>query len=141
MRKVYNEVDTILDTQAKANSADLHNAIIIPFSVDYPFSTNGVYFYVGKMGSGKTYNVIKHVMVTDRLMKKPYYDQIVISAISGSMDNTAKIFMKNCKTPITTVNDVQLMQWLKLTSLSIPSLVYALYTSREPSGDASSPYD
>ena len=47
-------VDNILDTQAKANRTDLNNALIIPFSVDYPFSTNGVYFYVGKMGSGKT---------------------------------------------------------------------------------------
>ena len=28
-----------------------------------------------------------------------------------------------------------------LTLLSMPSLVYALYTSRDPSGDASSPYD
>ena len=106
-------VDNILDTQAKANRTDLNNALIIPFSVDYPFSTNGVYFYVGKMGSGKTYNVIKHVMVTDRLMETPYYDQIVISATSGSMDNTAKTFMKNCKASITMVNDVQLMPWLQ----------------------------
>ena len=84
MKRTINEVDKILDTQAKANKKDLTNALIMPFSVDYPFSTNGVYFYVGKMGSGKTYNVIKHVMVTDRLMEKPYYDQIVISATSGS---------------------------------------------------------
>ena len=113
MNRTFKEVDSILDTQAKANKKDLTNALIIPFSVDYPFSTNGVYFYVGKMGSGKTYNVIKHVMVTDRLMEKPYYDQIVISATSGSMDNTAKTFMKNCKAPITMVNDVQLMPWLQ----------------------------
>ena len=72
-----------------------------------------MYFYVGKMSGGKTYNVIKHIMITDRLMEKPYYDQVVISVTSGSMDNTAKTFMKNCKAPITTVNDVNLMPLLQ----------------------------
>ena len=51
-------------------------------------------------------------MITDRLMEKPYYDQIVVSATSGSLDKTSKTFMNNCSAPITNVDDKQLMSWL-----------------------------
>ena len=51
-------------------------------------------------------------MITDRLTETPYYDQIVVSATSGSMDKTVKTFMKNCSAPIINVDDKQLMPWL-----------------------------
>ncbi len=113
MRKVILDVDKILNDKSQANSKELNSALIIPFSDQYPFSTNGVYFYCGKMGSGKTYGVIKHIMVTDRMMKHPYYDQIFISATSGSMDKTSKTFMNECNSPVTSISDVQLMSHLR----------------------------
>lgn len=73
---------------------------MIPFNNDYPFCANCVYFFCGKMGSGKTYGVIRNIMITDRLSKEPYYDQIIVSATSGSMDSTANTFMKNFKSKI-----------------------------------------
>ena len=88
------EVDKILNEKSNDNKKELDTALILPFSNDYPFCANGVYFYVGRMGSGKTYGVIRHIMITDRFNKgKGYYDQIVVSATSGSMDKTAKTFM------------------------------------------------
>ena len=111
-QKAIIQVDDILHKQAEKNKKELSTALILPFSDDYPFCTNGVYFYVAKMGAGKTYNVIRHIMITDRLMEKPYYDQIVVSATSGSLDKTSKTFMNNCSAPITNVDDKQLMSWL-----------------------------
>ena len=107
------EVDKILHKDSEKNKKELNSALILPFSDDYPFCTNGVYFFAGKMGSGKTYGVIRHIMITDRLTETPYYDQIVVSATSGSMDKTVKTFMSNCSSPVINVDDKQLMPWLK----------------------------
>ena len=113
MKEAISNVDKILDDKSKKNQKELDTALILPFSNDYPFCSNGVYFYVGKMGSGKTYGVIRHIMITDRLNNgEGYYDQIVVSATSGSMDKTSKTFMNECKAPVTTVSDVELMPFL-----------------------------
>ena len=107
------EVDKILNEKSNDTTKELDTALILPFSNDYPFCANGVYFYVGRMGSGKTYGVIRHIMITDRFNKgKGYYDQIVVSATSGSMDKTSKTFMNECNAPVTTVSDVELMPFL-----------------------------
>ena len=112
MNKVILEVDKILDDNSKRNQKELNSALILPFSNEYPFCTNGVYFFCGKMSSGKTYGVIRHIMITDRLTHDPYYDQIVVSATSGSMDKTSKTFMKECKSPVIKVSDTELMDFL-----------------------------
>ncbi|MGI6156067.1 MAG: ATPase/DNA packaging protein [Enterococcus lemanii] len=113
MKKAILEVDKILDDKSKKNRKELDTALILPFSNDYQFCNNGVFFFVGKMGSGKTYNVIRHIMITDRLSEDSFYDQIVISATSGSMDKTSKTFMNECKAPVTTVSDSNLMDFLR----------------------------
>ena len=114
MKKAILEVDKILNDKSKKNQKELNTALILPFSNDYSFCSNGVYFYVGKMGSGKTYGVIRHIMITDRLNNGDgYYDQIVVSATSGTMDKTAKTFMNECKAPVKVVSDVELMPFLK----------------------------
>ena len=112
MKKAESEVDKTLNTISKANQKALDTSLILPFSSDYQFCTNGVYFYVGKMGSGKTYGVIRHVMITDKMIPGGYYDNIVVSSTSGGMDKTVQTFMSQCKAPITGVDDVQLMAYL-----------------------------
>ena len=112
MKKAILEVDKILDDKSKKNQKELDTALILPFSNDYQFCNNGVFFFVGKMGSGKTYGVIRHIMITDRLGGDSFYDQIIISATSGSMDKTSKTFMNECKAPVTTVSDSSLMDFL-----------------------------
>ena len=51
MKSIINEVDKILDKGATQNKQELTNALILPFSEDYPFCSNGVYFFCGRMGS------------------------------------------------------------------------------------------
>ena len=113
MENIIKEVDKLLDKDATSNKQDLNNALILPFTNDYPFCSNGVYFFCGKMGSGKTYGVIRHIMITDRLTSKPYYDQIIVSSTSGASDKTATTFMKECKSPVKTVSDEYLIPFLK----------------------------
>ena len=45
------EVDKILNEKSNDNKKELDTALILPFSDDYPFSCNGVYFFCGKMSS------------------------------------------------------------------------------------------
>lgn len=113
MKKSILEVDELLKEKSKMNQKELDTALILPFSNDYPFCSNGVYFYCAKMGAGKTYNVIRHIMITDKFNNgEGYYDQIIVSATSGSMDKTSKTFMNECKAPVTSVSDVELMPFL-----------------------------
>jgi len=112
MKKAILEVDKILADKSKKNQKELDTALILPLSNDYQFCSNGVYFYVGKMSSGKTYNVIRHILITENITSEPYYDQIVISGTSGSMDKTSKTFMNECRAPVTTVSDTNLMNFL-----------------------------
>ena len=50
-RNAVQEVDKILRNDSEKNKKELSSALILPFSDDYPFCTNGVYFYAGRMGS------------------------------------------------------------------------------------------
>ena len=50
-RTAIQEVDKILNRDSEENKKELSSALILPFSDDYPFCTNGVYFFAGRMGS------------------------------------------------------------------------------------------
>ncbi|KAI5493664.1 hypothetical protein TVAGG3_1042830, partial [Trichomonas vaginalis G3] len=91
----------------------LNSSLILPFSKDYEFCSNGVYFYCGKMGSGKTFNLIRHILITERLGNDSYYDQIIISATSDSMDSTAKTFMSKVQASVVKVPDSELIEFLQ----------------------------
>ena len=44
-------VQEIMKNALKKNEKEIESALIKPLSNEYPFSTNGVYFFIGKMGS------------------------------------------------------------------------------------------
>ena len=113
MNKIILEVDKIMKDDSEKNKNELNSGLVLPFSEEYQFCTNGIYFFNGKIGSGKTYGVIRHIMITDRLLDEPYYDHVVLSATSGSMDKTSKTFMKNIQAKINAVSDTELMTYLQ----------------------------
>ena len=41
----------------KKNKKEIDGALIKPLSESYPFSTNGIYFFIGKMGTGKSHSI------------------------------------------------------------------------------------
>ena len=88
-------------------------ALIKPLAPEYPFSTNGIYFLIGKMGAGKSFWIWRHIMITERLFKKPYYSKIIFCSTSGKLDKTAEVLSKNVKTPIEYVKEDDLLPYLK----------------------------
>jgi len=107
------KVDTIISNELKKNAQELSYATIEPLSPEWPFSTNGIYFFCGKMGSGKTYTIMKHILVSERLFDEPYYDTIIFTSTSGTLDKTVGAMKKDVRTSITYVKDSDLMEYLK----------------------------
>ena len=111
--KVIKDVNHIIAKAVKKNARDLNASMIKPLTDDYPFSTNGIYFLCGKMGSGKSYTIMKHILVTDKLFGQPYYDEVIFTSTSGTLDKTVDTMKPLVKTPITFVKDTDLMSYLE----------------------------
>ena len=103
---------TIKETLLK-NQRDIKMALIKPLSPEYPFSSNGIYFLIGKMGAGKSFFIWRHIMITEKLFKKPYYSKIIFCSTSGKLDKTAEVLSKNVKTNIEYIKEDDLMDYLK----------------------------
>jgi hypothetical protein len=110
---VINDVDTILTHRIKKDAIELKAATIKTLSSDYLFSSNGILFFCGKMGSGKSYLIMKHILVTERLFSKPYYDLIIYTSTSNSMDKTVESLGKDVKTQILFVPDTEVLLYLE----------------------------
>ena len=111
--RVEDEVDSIMAKQIKKNENVINNSKIEPLTDDYQFATNGVYFLCAHMGGGKTYFIMKHIMITERLFKQPYYDTIIFTSTSGTLDKTVSSMASQIQTPINYVSDVELMPFLE----------------------------
>ena len=98
----------------KKNSKEIEGALIKPLSKNYPFSTNGIYFFIGKMGTGKSHSIWKHIFMSEELEGgDPYYDLIIFSSTSGELDKTSETFAKKINTPIQYVKEKNLMAVLQ----------------------------
>ena len=113
-KKLFSDVDDLINKIVKKNSSELNMALIRPLSDEYKFSTNGFYIFCGKMGSGKTLEIIKHILITDRMNDgEGYYNLIVFCSTSGGLDKTVQAFLPKIKTPIAFVPDTSLLQFLQ----------------------------
>lgn len=113
-KKLFSDVDEMINKIVKKNSSELNMALIRPLSDEYKFSTNGFYIFCGKMGSGKTLEIIKHILITDRMNDgEGYYNLIVFCSTSGGLDKTVQAFLPKIKTPIAFVPDTSLLQFLQ----------------------------
>jgi hypothetical protein len=113
-----------------------NDALIKPISDEYSFCTNGIYFFVGRMGTGKTYEAIKHIFILEKLFNKPFYHLVIFCSTSGSMDKTAEQMQSLIKTPLLLLNEENLMPFLthhlkwKMRYYAI--IKYALSRFKEP---------
>ena len=107
------EVESIIQKTMRKNQKEIEAALIKPLHPEYPFSSNGIYFLIGRPGSGKTYFIWKHILITERLFKKPYYQKIIYCSTSGKMDKTSEAMSKQIKSPIVYLNESELMDYLK----------------------------
>lgn len=107
------KVEELIEDTLRKNQRDIEMALIKPLSPEYPFSSNGIYFLIGKMGAGKSFWIWRHIMITERLFAKPYYSKIIFCSTSGKLDKTAEVLSKNVKTPIEYIKEEHLLSYLK----------------------------
>ena len=107
------QVEALIKQTLQKNQRDIEMALIKPLSPEYPFSSNGIYFLIGKMGAGKSYFIWRHIMITERLFKQPYYSKIIFCSTSGKLDKTAEVLSKSVKTTITHIKEDDLMDYLE----------------------------
>ena len=112
-KQIIKKCETLINETMKKNQKEIEGALIKPLSPDYPFSTNGIYFLIGRPGSGKSYWIFKHIMITEKLFKHPYYNKIIFCSTSGKADKTAEVLCKNIQTKIDYVTEQELMDYLK----------------------------
>jgi hypothetical protein len=111
--EVLNDVNKILAKRIKKDSRELKAATIKPLSPDYLFSSNGILFFRGKMGTRKSYSITKHILITERLFRTPYYDLIIYTSTSNYMDKTVESLKQDVRTNILHVPDSDLLQFLQ----------------------------
>lgn len=111
-RQIIKDVELEIQKAIKKNQKEIEGALIKPLSPDYPFSSNGIYFLIGRPGAGKSYWIWRHIKITEKLFKRPYYSKIIFCSTSGKADKTADVLHKNIKTPIDYVSETELMTFL-----------------------------
>ena len=107
------EVESLIQKTMKKNQKEIEGALMKPLHPSYPFSSNGIIFLIGRPGAGKSYFIWKHILITERLFKQPYYNKIIFCSTSGKVDKTAEAMSKEVKTPIVYVSEAELMDYLK----------------------------
>ena len=113
MSKEISDVDKEIKKVIKKNKRELDTALIKPIHPEHQFSSNGLYLMIGKPGSGKTYYILKHILLSERLFDKPYYNLIVFCSTSNGLDKTVLAFKEKIKTPILFLNDSELLPFLE----------------------------
>ena len=113
MTKILKEVDEDIAKVIKRNKKELETALIKPIHKQHPFSSNGMYLFCGRPGSGKTYYIMKHILLSEKLFEKPYYNLIVFCSTSNGLDKTVLAFKDKIKTPILFINDSELLNFLE----------------------------
>ena len=119
------EVDDILEKIRKKNSKELSYALIKSLTKDYQFCTNGIYLFSGSMGAGKSYEIMRHILMSERLFDEPYYSLIVFCSTSGGLDKTVQTFLPQVKTPIAFMPDTSLLPFLR-RHIKIKKKYYAI---------------
>ena len=119
------EVDEILEKVRKKNSKELSMALIKPLTKSYPFCSNGIYLFSAPMGSGKTFEIIRHILISERLFEESYYSLIVFCSTSGGLDKTVQAFLPKIKTPIAMMPESSLLPFLR-RHIKIKKKYYAI---------------
>ena len=113
MTNIIKEVNNEIDKVIKKNKKELDTALIKPLHKQHPFSSNGLYCFIGNPGSGKTYYILKHILLSEKLFEKPYYSLIVFCSTSNGLDKTVMAFKDKIKTPLIFINDTELLDFLE----------------------------
>ena len=106
------------------NNEFLKAGAIGPIHQDYPWSNVGLHLYIGRPGSGKTWNVMRHLLITQKL--GPFYSKIVYAGRNGENDETYRTHKQRLKQYIDEVKPSELLDYLKW-HIKKKEKYYALY--------------
>jgi hypothetical protein len=98
----------------RSKSKFLEAGKVAPIHPNYPSSNVGLLLSVGKIGSGKTNDILKHLLMTDSLGPNgsPFSTKVVYLGSVGKDDETYASFKKALKTPIIQAPPNKLMEFL-----------------------------
>ena len=95
---VEKHIEEEMNAIAAKHKDALNSALIQPFSPEWKFCTNGLYLLLATAGCGKSRFIIKHILMSERLLDK------TVSTYINS---------KTIKTPLVQVSDDKLLEFLE----------------------------
>jgi hypothetical protein len=111
---IWADVNAMMDTIMDDNNEELDMEKIEPFSDECKFGKNGLWLFVGPQGSGKTHKIIQTILYTEMMGDKPFFDNIIVSSTSDSLDKTFDAFKEKITTRIEFVPEKELMGRLQM---------------------------
>lgn len=108
------EVKNTIEKVIRKNKNELESAFIKSIAPNYDFSTNGLFIFCGKMGSGKTLEIIRHILMCDKIKEESHYNLIAFCSTSSGLDKTVSSFLPQIKTAVAFIPDTHLLQFIKL---------------------------
>lgn len=108
------QVEREMNEIAARNRNALNSALIQPLDPSWQFCTNGLYLLLATAGCGKSRFIIKHILMSERLFKEPYYSLICYCSTSGELDKTVSTYIHSNKirTPLVEISDDKLLDFL-----------------------------
>ena len=103
-----------MDEVQKKEHEELDFEKIEPFDQECKFGKNGLWLFIGPQCSGKTHKLIETILYTELVYDKPYFDSIIFSSTSESLDKTLDLFKQKIKTRIEFVPENKLLDRLAL---------------------------
>ena len=110
---VWNKVNEFMDEVLSKNKEEMDMEKIEPFSEECKFGKNGIWLFIGPQGSGKTHKLIQTILYTEFYGEKPYFNNIIFSSTSDTLDKTLDAFRKKIKTKIEFVKQENLFDRLQ----------------------------
>ena len=110
---VWNRVNEFMDDVLGKNKEEMDMEKIEPFSEECKFGKNGIWLFIGPQGSGKTHKLIQTILYTEMYQDKPYFNNIIFSSTSDTLDKTLDAFRKKIKTKIEFVKQENLFNRLQ----------------------------
>ena len=102
-----------MDEVLSKNKEEMDMEKIEPFSEECKFGKNGIWLFIGPQGSGKTHKLIQTILYTEFYGEKPYFNNIIFSSTSDTLDKTLDAFRKKIKTKIEFVKQKNLFDRLQ----------------------------
>ncbi|MDR1722031.1 MAG: hypothetical protein LBR24_03160, partial [Methanobrevibacter sp.] len=107
-------INSLMDAILSKRNEEMDMEKIEPFSEECKFGKNGLWLFIGPQGSGKTYKLMQTILYTDLIQgNKPFFNNIIFSSTSDTMDKTVDSFKKHFKTKIQYVKQKDILPRLE----------------------------